>query len=57
MESQNKPRVEQQKLGELLEKLVDSIGGGIDKVEATYAGMKITVYSMGPSQIRIDLKE
>jgi hypothetical protein len=57
MSSQDKPRVEQQKLGELLEKLIDSVGGSVDKVEATYASMKITVYSMGPGRIRIDLKE
>ena len=44
-------------LGELLEELVDLVGGGKDKVEATYAGRKIVAYSMGPGLVRIDLKE
>jgi len=57
MSPQDKPKVEQQKLGELLEKLVDSVGGGIKLIEATYASMKVTVYSMGPGRIRIDIKE
>jgi len=52
-----KSKADDQKLGEVLEKLVYLVGGGIKRVEDDYCGMHITVYNMGPGLIRIDLKE
>jgi len=47
-----------EKLGDLLEKLLDIVSNGsINRVEAFYHGMKITVYLIRPNLIRIDIVE
>lgn len=47
-----------QKLGELLEELIDfATKGFADKLESNYHGMGITVCYKGPGQIQINLSE